>query len=51
MLRNQFIRQIVSFEPSSTVPHECRHCEYSVEETTDECPKCDSHKIAASDLE
>jgi len=51
MLRNQFIRQLVRPEPLSTTCHECRHCGYSVEETTDECPKCDPHEIPTSDLE
>ncbi|SNR72117.1 hypothetical protein SAMN06266787_1155 [Halorubrum ezzemoulense] len=51
MLSKQFIQQIVSLEPSSTTHHECRHCGYSVEEDTDECPQCGADEIAAYDLE
>ncbi|MBP1924104.1 lipopolysaccharide biosynthesis regulator YciM [Halorubrum alkaliphilum] len=51
MLSKQFIRQIVSLEPSSTTHHECRYCGYSVEKDIDECPQCGSHEIAAYDLE
>ena len=51
MLSKQFIRQIVSLEPSSTTHHECRYCGYSVEKDVDECPQCGSAEIAAYDLE
>jgi rubrerythrin len=50
MLSEQFIRQLIGLNSSSTIYHECRRCGYSIEEPDNACPQCGSHKIAAYDL-
>ncbi|WP_176791265.1 hypothetical protein [Haloplanus vescus] len=51
MLSKDFFWQVIRQRPSSTALHECRHCGYTMESDTGECPKCGSREIASYDLE